>query len=153
MKGQNPSAPLSLQDFIQKQLADLVDPNAARNAAINELFSNIINKEGIQGLAYLANCLFFAIARHYGEAAARHIFKTSGPMPKELRTALRKAALLDRVDRMDRINMRNIAQLARDVAEENKALPRDQQRGAGGTDPRALEDFIRDLLETRKEQT
>jgi hypothetical protein len=138
--------PLRLSDFIRQELEAATDPNAARNAAINELFYET-SKRGVQGWAYLANCLFFAIARHEGPDVARPIFNTSGPSPKRLLVALDNAALLERYD-----NMRPkpiVAKLAREVAEENKRLPRAQQRGAMGTDARALEDLIRDLLDKR----
>jgi hypothetical protein len=138
----------SLQDFIQQQLAVVELPTAARDRLINELFSEI-NKKGIDGWAYLANCLFYAIARHYGEAAARSIFNGSGPPPKRLLSALRNAAVLDRLDAMKPTP--NVSKLARELAEENKALPKQRQRGAGGTDVQVLEDHIRDLVKARKE--
>jgi hypothetical protein len=145
-----PGLVVSLQGFIQNQLRAVTAPNAARDALINDLFFET-SKKGIQGWAYLANCLFFAIARHHGDDVARRIFDESGPMPKRLRTALRNATLLDRYDMMK--PKPNVARLAREVAKENKGLPKEQQRGAGGTSPSNLEDFIRDLLDARKKST
>lgn len=108
-----------------------------------------VSKQGIPGWTYLANCLFFAIARHHGETTARRVFKECGPMPKRLRIAIRNATVLDRLDMMK--PKPNVAQLARELAEENKALPRHQQRGVGGIDPVTLEGHIRDLVDRRNE--
>jgi hypothetical protein len=127
-----------------ESLDDLELPSTLRQRRINELF-NEVRKDGIDGWAYLANCLFFAIARHHGEAMARRIFNESGPMPKRLRAALRNASVLGRFDKM-----KNVAKLARELAEENKKLPKEQQRGAGGTDAIALSDHIRTLIKARK---
>ncbi len=137
------------QDSIQEQLDGVELPSTVRQRRIDALF-NEISKDGLNGWAHLANCLFFAIARHYGEAAARGVFKDSGPMPKRFRTALRNASLLDRLGAMK--PKPNVAKLARVIAEENKKLPRERQRGAGGTDVLVLEDHIRDLVKAHKER-
>jgi hypothetical protein len=107
-----------------------------------------VSKHGLQGWAHLAACLFFAIARHHDEATARRIFSESGPPPKRLIAALRNATVLDRLDAMK--PKPNIARLSRELAEENRELPKDKRRGAGGTDVLNLKDHIRDLVRARK---
>jgi hypothetical protein len=144
---------MKLQDFIAHMGVDTLDnvemPTAARDRMINELFA-YTSKQGIQGWVYLANCLFFAISKHHGEQVARGIFKGSGPMPKKLRTALRNATVLDRLYRMK--PKPNVAKLARELAKENKKLPKERHRGAGGINASTLEDHIRDLVEKNKKQ-
>ena len=139
----------NLMDAIQIALAQVESPTAVRDRLINELFGQTSTK-GIQAWAHLANVLFFAIARHHGEPAARQIFKEAGPPPKRLLIALRNATLLDRLDGMK--PRPNIAKLAKELAEENKELPKDRRRGAGGTNPSNLEDHIRDLVQARKQR-
>ena len=133
---------------IQKDLAALELPSTVRQRHINELFTEV-SKDGLQGWAHLANCLFHGIARHYGEAAARSVFNGCGPIPKRLRTAIRNATVLERLNAMK--PKPNVSRLARELAEENKTLPRQQQRGVGGIDPFVLEDHIRDLVKAWKE--
>jgi hypothetical protein len=151
MKPQGPRAePLpSLHDRIQRDLEGAESPNAAVQQRINALFSEI-SGQGRRGWAYLANCLFFAIARHHGDAAARNVFDDAGPMPKRLRAALKNAALLERLGKMK--PKPNKAQLAREVAKENKKrkLPKEQQRGADGTNASNLQSHIRDQVKAHK---
>jgi hypothetical protein len=46
----------------------------------------------------------------------------------------------------------NVAKLARELAEENKELPKDRRRGVGSTDARSLEGHIRDLEKAHKKR-
>lgn len=137
----------SFLDLIQEDLQVLELPTAARDNLINELFS-LTRKNGIQGWRHLAGCLFLAIKRHHGDDAAERIFRNAGRMPRRLRTALRNATVLDRLAMM--LPKPNVAKLARELAEENKTLPRAQQRGVGGIDVGNLEDHIRDLVTASK---
>lgn len=43
-----------------------------------------------------------------------------------------------------------VLRLAKQIAEENKLLPRSEQRGAGSTDVHSLEKLIRTLVEQRE---
>jgi hypothetical protein len=87
-------------------------------------------------------------AKQWGDYAARSIFATLGRPPTARQAQqFRNDQLLDRLENMPEPN---VSQLAREVAEENKLLPRDQQRGAGGTDERQLDQQIRRLVRSRK---
>jgi hypothetical protein len=140
--GRKPQDPrvVSLQDRIQRGLEHAESPNAPTQRRINELFSEI-SGQGIRGWAYLADCLFFAITRHHGDAAARDIFDAAGPMPKRLRNALANATLLDRLARMK-------------PKPNRKALARELAKEAGrADDPGEVQrfyDHIRDLQKALK---
>jgi hypothetical protein len=136
-------------DKIQEQLAIAArnDPRNKLQQQINELFFEV-SKRGLQGWAYLANSLFYAIIKHESPAAARGIFDTSGPPPKALKTAIKNSMLLERLHRMK--PKPNMKQLARALVEENKKLPRRMQRGAGGIDEDNMFDHIRRLEEGYK---
>lgn len=142
--GSRPARPESLMEKIQCQL----EKDAARlnepQRRIGELFSEINKRNGLQGLAHLANCLFFAISRLHDATTARQIFHHSGRVPKRLTAALRNAGLLDELYAMK--PEPNIAKFARERAKRNEKLPKEQQRGAGGTKASNLEDHIRDVI-------
>jgi hypothetical protein len=113
----------------------------------------LTSKQGIQGWAHLANCLLHAIARHYDLSTARNIFDWAGPMTRaRMQTQFANIRVLLRLGDMQ--PEPNIAKLARDLAKENKKIPEAErrklpkalQRGAGSTDPVALEDHIRHLV-------
>jgi hypothetical protein len=70
------------------------------------------------------------------------------PASKKELTELRDWELLERFDAMPKPN---ISQFACALAEENKKLPREQQRGVGGVSPVALDRYIRRLLHHRQE--
>jgi hypothetical protein len=131
-------SPPSLMDQIQRQLERVESPGAERQRLIDELFS-LVSKEGVQGWAYVANCLFFAIARHHGPEVAQSIFKQSGPIPKRLRNALANATVLDRLMK-PKLN--------------KKALARELAKEAGrADDPDEVQRFyehIRDLQKALK---
>jgi hypothetical protein len=124
----------------------------------NELFL-LTSKRGIQGWAHIATCLLYEIARHYDLSTARSIFDWAGPMTtKQMQTQFTNVCLLERLARMQ--PKPNVAKLARELAEENKKLPKAQrrklpkaqQRGAGSTDPAAQEDHIRHLAKIGRDK-
>jgi len=119
----------------------------------DELFL-LTDERGIQAWAHIANCLFYAIARRYDLTTARTIFGWAGPMTRtRMQTQVDNVGLLQRLAEM---KPKNIARLADETAKENKKraeenkklnkkLPKARRRGAGSTDPTALEDHIRHL--------
>jgi hypothetical protein len=92
--------------------------------------------------------VFLEIRKRYGEREARRLFSFWGNPPTPAR--LRKIANLGLLDRYDMMREPNVQQLARELAEQNKQLPRSEQRGAGTPNPIALEKQIRRLLDERK---
>jgi hypothetical protein len=83
-----------------------------------------------------------------GEQIARRIFAQWGTPPTAKKIGMIKNwGLLDLYDLMKEPN---VQELARKLAEENKALPRAQQRGPGATDPVTLEKQIRRQVTLRK---
>jgi hypothetical protein len=103
--------------------------------------------ESVKGCEHLAYQLFLLIREHHGNAEARRIFAMWGNPPTAKRLALiQNIGLLDR----HRMPKPNIQKLARQLAKENKALPRAKQRGAGSTDPITLEKQIRRVRDFRK---
>jgi hypothetical protein len=94
--------------------------------------------------------LFRQIETHHGRARAQEIFKELGkPLSKARANELKNWALLKRVDAMEKPN---VAELARQVVEENAALPEDQQ-----LTPRyrptlpTVDKHLRNLLRERQE--
>jgi hypothetical protein len=106
-----------------------VDPSdAAKNAALH---------------------LFLEIRESLGEQEARHIFGMWGTPPTADRIKeINNLGLLDLYDLMK--PKPDVQRLARELAEENKKLPRQQQRGAGSTDPIALALQINRVRKERK---
>ena len=99
-------------------------------------------------LAHLADVVFYAIRNQHDFATAQRIFRRAGYIQDRVKANLRNDELLKRHDDMK--PRPNIAKLAREVAQENKRLPKEQQRGAGGTNPIALEHHIRELRMKRR---
>ncbi|HUI12549.1 MAG TPA: hypothetical protein VL048_03655 [Xanthobacteraceae bacterium] len=95
-------------------------------------------------MAYL---LFMLIRAHHGERTARRVFAKWGEPPSPKR--LRLIANMGLLDRLDTMKPRNVQRLARELAEENKKLPRAKQHGAGCTDPIELAQQIRRQVKLR----
>jgi hypothetical protein len=110
-----------------------------------ELFS-LTAKQGIEGWAFLASQLFFAIAKNHDLTTARKIFDRAGPLSKRRRDRLDDVYVLQRLAEMQ--PKPNIRKLAGELAEENKKLPRERRHGPGGTDQDSLETYIRRLVKT-----
>ena len=92
--------------------------------------------------------VFLEIRKRYGEREARRLFSLWGNPPTPAR--LRKIANLGLLDRYDMMREPNVQLLARELAEQNKQLPRSKRHGAGSTNATALEKQIRRLLDERK---
>jgi hypothetical protein len=104
--------------------------------------------ESVKGCEHLAYQLFLLIREHHGDAEARRIFAMWGTPPTAKRLAMiENIGLLERLDLMPKPN---VQKLARQLAKENKVLPRTKQRGAGSTNPIALEKQIRRVRDMRK---
>jgi hypothetical protein len=104
--------------------------------------------ESVHGCEHIASQLFLLIRENHGEATARRIFAKWGNPPTAKRLAMfENVSLLDRLDMME--PKPNVQKLARQLAEENKALPRAKQRGPGSTNPIALEKQIRRIRDLR----
>jgi hypothetical protein len=89
------------------------------------------------------------ITRAHSIREARRIFYRFGAPPSAER--LRQISNYGLLDRLDFMRPRPVIQrLARELAEENKRLPRAQQRGAGGTEVLALEKHIRRQVKLRE---
>ena len=102
----------------------------------------------VKGSEYAAYKLFRLIEKHHGRPAARRIFAMWGTAPTKRRLAtIRNLALLDRYDSMK--PKPNVEKLARQLAVENKSLPGEKRRGAGGTNAKALEKQIRRQIKYR----
>jgi hypothetical protein len=98
-----------------------------------------------------ASFLFDEIETKLGRPAARRIFARLGTEPSASKLAMFKNhQLLVRLDTMK--PKPNIKKLARDLAKENKEIPREQQRGSGSTNADTLERHIRKLVAERKHQ-
>jgi hypothetical protein len=105
----------------------------------------------IDGCEHAAYLLFTEIYTRHGIVEARRIFMKFGAEPT--RTRLRLITNLALLDRYDMMKPRpNVERLAKQVAEQNKKLPREQQRGAGGTDWKNLDKHIRRMLDERDER-
>jgi len=118
----------------------------------NDIFRNLWSEgmDSIGGCKKAALDLFIEIEKHHGEKTARAIFAMWGTPPTKARIAtIKNWGLLSRLDIMSEPN---VQQLAREVAEENKKLPRSQRRGAGSTSVIALEKHIRRQIDERKEK-
>jgi hypothetical protein len=104
--------------------------------------------DSIDGCKFMAHLLFMLIREHHGEQCARRIFAMWGkpPSPRQRRRNANFGLLIE----FDMMQGPNVQQLARKLAEENKALPRGQQNGAGCTDPVELAQQIRRQIRTRK---
>jgi hypothetical protein len=96
-----------------------------------------------------ARLLRVLTADMHGEEESYRIFAKLGKKPGRRDAAHFKNLLL--LERYNRMKPPNVQQLAKRLAEENKDLPPEEQRGAGGTDPFDLERHIRDLLKKRTE--
>ncbi len=131
-----------LIELLDKPRGDVpLRPNQIRYAWIE-------GAESISGCAHMAYLLFMVIHEQHGERVARRIFAKWGTPPSALRQQqIANLGLLDRYDMMK--PKPNAQRLARELAKENKALPRAKQRGVGSTNPVALEKQIRRQIEKR----
>jgi hypothetical protein len=109
------------------------------------------SKEGaetIHGCIHMAQLLFMVIRENQGDGIARRIFAKWGKPPSD--STLQEIANLGLLTRLDLMKPKpNVQRLARQLAEENKRLPRTKQRGAGSTNPIALEKQIRRIRDFR----
>jgi hypothetical protein len=108
--------------------------------------------EGIDtfgGAERLAYGLFNRIEKYHGRAEARRIFLKFGSPPSARRLGyIKNQALLDRLEMMK--PEPNVQRLAQELAEQNKAFPREQRHGPrGSTNPITLEKHIRRLRDNR----
>ena len=104
--------------------------------------------EMVQGAHSAVERLFWRIEHQHGEAYARKLFAQRGRTPtKADGKERRKWEILDQLDQMHPLNVR---QFAKDLAEENRKLPKLARKGLGGIDPNTLEALIR---EVRRERT
>ena len=132
-----------------RMLADLLGkPDAKMPLRPDQLrYAFTPGADSITGAKHLAHLLFMIIREHHNDRTARRIFAIWGTPPTDSRRKeIANLALLDRYDMMKRPNVR---QLARELAEENKALPRNKQRGAGSIVPADLEQQIRRVRRER----
>jgi hypothetical protein len=84
-----------------------------------------------------------------GLRRAKRIFRHFGrPITKTRLIEINNHGLLSSLDMMKPKPV--VHRLAKRLAEENKKLPREQQRGAGSTSVRALEKHIRELEKQRE---
>jgi len=105
--------------------------------------------ETIESAKSYALRLFIQIQIKHGEEVARKIFAGWGkPLSKTQRAEIKDWEILARYDQMS--PWPNVQKLARELAEENKALPPDEQRGAGGIDENNMDEYIRRLRRDRK---
>lgn len=119
--------------------------------ALVSLFNRPHGMNSIENCEDAAYLIFSEIKTRHGLAEARRIFRLWGPDPSPRRVAqVGNLGLLDRLDMMK--PGPNVQRLARELAVENKALPRAKQRGAGGTDPMRLERQIRRQVLLRKQR-
>ena len=97
---------------------------------------------------FAAAKLFHEMRTEIGLEDARRIFKEfAGPATAKQRAGWKN---MDLVARYDCMTPPNVAQLARELAEENRNLPRELRHGpTGSTDPTVLEKQIRRLLKKR----
>jgi hypothetical protein len=108
--------------------------------------------EGIHtfgGAERLAYELYNKIEKYHGRAEARRIFLKFGSPPSARRLGyIKNQALLDRLEMMK--PEPNVQRLAQELAEQNKAFPREQRHGPrGSTNPITLEKHIRRLRDNR----
>jgi hypothetical protein len=98
---------------------------------------------------FAAAKLFHEIKTEIGQEDARRIFKEiAGPPTKKQRAGWKNMELVTRYDCMERPSVRR---LARELAEENRNLPREQRHGpTGSTEPAILDKHIRRLLANRR---
>lgn len=95
-----------------------------------------------------AYTLFKEITDRHGVAQAQRIFMKFGQPPTQRKRAkIKNYGLLDRYDLM---KPPNATKLARELAAENKKLPRTERRGSGSTNPTTLLRHLRRLIRERK---
>ena len=115
-------------------------------------FIRSVYREGLDtmpGAEDAASNLFHEIERYHGLAKARRIFAklASNPTARRL-SQIRNESLLNQLDMMKPAP--DVQRLARKLAEENKALPREQRHGPrGSTNPVTLDKHIRRLRDKR----
>jgi hypothetical protein len=104
--------------------------------------------ETAKGAALRVILLRTEMLKHHGGDTFRIFRQYAKPATKKELTELRDWELLARFDALPKPN---ITQFACAVAEENKRLPRQEQRGSGGVNPVALDKYIRRLLRGRQD--
>jgi hypothetical protein len=111
-------------------------------------YASLEGSESVYGCEYLAYLLFMTIRAQHGDRIARRIFAKWGTPPTA--NQLNRIANMGLLDRLDMMEPKpNVQRLARELAKENKLLPRSKQRGAGTTNPITLEKHIRRVRDLR----
>jgi hypothetical protein len=117
-----------------------------RGQLLQEIFSLTAQQGNREAWLDLADAVFYAIVHHYDVPTAQRTFKQATAV-KRLQATARNAAILARLDNMPK---RNIKELAYQLAEENKKLPKHRRRGVFSADSSNLERHLRRLVGTRK---
>jgi hypothetical protein len=102
--------------------------------------------ESIGGCKHMAYLLFMVIREQHGDAAARRIFAMWGTPPTP--TQIQKIHNRTLLSALDSSGL-PVQRFAKQQAKANEKLPRAEQRGAGSTDPIALEKQIRRQMKIR----
>ena len=99
---------------------------------------------------FAAAKLFHEVQTEIGLGDARRIFKEiAGPPTKKQRAGWKNMELVMRYDCM--MTRPSVKRLARELAEENRNLPRELRHGpTGSTEPAILDKHIRRLLANRR---
>lgn len=136
--------------YYARMLIDLLGKPDAKTPLRPDQF-RYASKEGAEtvcGAKHMAQLLFMVICEHHGDRTARRIFAIRGKPPTP--TRLKQIANFGLLDSYDMMKRPNVRQLADQLAEEHKTLPKAKQRGACSTKPRDLEQQIRRQLRQRR---
>jgi len=100
---------------------------------------------------FAAAKLFHEMKREISLEDARRIFKEiPGPQTEKQKAGWKNLELISRYETMERPSVRR---LARDLAEENRNLPRERRHGpTGSTNPAMLDKQIRRLLKRKSKK-
>ena len=140
-----------MSDYYARTLVYLLGkPDETRPHPDQFRYLGVEGVESFFGAEHVVQLLFMLIREKHGDQIARRIFAKWGTPPSKSRLAMIKnIGLLDRFDLMR--PKPNVQKLARQLAAENKNLPKDKRRGAGSTDAKALEKQIRRQIRERGE--
>jgi hypothetical protein len=138
-----------MSNYAQMLIERLGKPDAKTPLRPDQLrYASLPGVESVTGAKHMAYLLFMVIREHHGDAAARAVFALWGTTPSAAR--LHQIANIGLLDRLDMMKPKpNVQRLAWQLAKENKAIPRSKQRGAGSTNPTALEKQIRRQVRER----
>jgi hypothetical protein len=137
-----------MSNYARMLIDRLGKPDAKTPLRPDQLYyASLPGAESITGAKHMAYLLFMVIREHHGDRTARRIFAMWGTPPGPSR--LHEIANLGLLDRYDIMKPKNVRKLALELAEENKALPKSKQRGAGSVVAGDLEQQIRRLRRQR----